>query len=68
VRGDWSGDSATLQFALSGEPVRPQGWLYFMVESQIDELHAACAAAGVEILQYLNVGDASVHHKGPERL
>lgn len=51
VRGEWSCDHAYLQIAQANEPVRPQGWLYFMVEAENDELHAAFASAGVDILR-----------------
>ncbi len=52
ARSDWSSDTAYLQVtkAPGDTKIRPQGWLYFMVDAKIDELHQVYKDNGVKIL------------------
>lgn len=53
VRGNWSCDQAYLQLTAApvNQEIRPQGWLYFMVEAQIDQLFEEYLDKGVEIVR-----------------
>jgi [ribosomal protein S5]-alanine N-acetyltransferase len=52
-RGDWSPEAVRIQFsqAEEGTNIQPQGWLYIMVEAEIDSLFQIYLESGVEILR-----------------
>ena len=55
ARGNWSSKMAYLQISevAEGTEIRPQGYLYLMVDAKIDALHALYESRGVEIISPL---------------